>query len=84
MEGCVTVDITTDELLEAIQAALGNTDTENAHTVQDLCDRFGCGPTAVRQKLNTIAKQGRLEVVRMRRPSLDGRTSSVPAYRIKP
>lgn len=81
MEGIVKV--TTDDLLEALRAALSTTDDEHAHTLAELCEKFNCGDSVVRRHLHMLKKEGRLEVVRTRRPSLVGIMTSVPAYRIK-
>ena len=80
----MTVNITTDELLLAIQQALGSANDEGARTVAEICEKTGRGATKIRQTLGEMARAGRLEVVRVRRPSIDGRSSSVPAYRLRP
>jgi hypothetical protein len=82
MEG--RVNISTDDLLDALQAAMGPVDTCEASTVQDLVEKTGWGRTKVTGTLGRMAKAGRLEVVRVRRLALDGRIASLPAYRLKP
>ena len=78
------MNITQDDLLEAIQAALGPMDGEGASTVQDLVAKTGWGRTKVTATLGLLAKAGRLDVLRVRRPALDGRIASLPAYRLRP
>lgn len=82
MEGCVK--ITTDDLLEALQDALSKPSDGEASTVSDIMDATGRSSALVRKSLQVLAREGRLEVVQVRRPSLDGRLVPVPGYRIKP
>ena len=76
------MNITTDDLLDALRAAMGTAEGEG-HTVQELVAATGWGKTNIRQVLGHLHHQGRLEVVRVKRPCLDGRMQSIPAYRIK-
>ena len=77
------MSITTDDLLAALQAALGQMGDDEAKTVQDFCEQTGWGRTKVTHVLGALARQGKLEVVRVKRPALDGRQCSVPAYRMR-
>jgi hypothetical protein len=76
------MDITTDDLMDAIRAALGN-GAGDARTVQEICDACGWKPTKVRQELRALHRQGRLDVIRVNRPDLTGRSQSIPGYRMK-
>ena len=78
------MSITTDDILDALRDALGQPNADGAHTVQEICEIMGCGATATRKALIAMQKAGRLEVIRVRRVALDGRTCSTPAYRVKP
>jgi hypothetical protein len=75
------MNITTDDLLDALRAALGS--HGEGHTVQELIAACDCGATKVRAELGKMHRAGRLTVVRVRRPDLTGRMQSVPAYRMK-
>ena len=76
--------ITQDDLLDALQTALGPMgDDGDGKTVQDIVAETGWGTTVVRKNLANLQRQGRLEVVRVKRPALDGRQCSVPAYRMR-
>ena len=78
------MNITTDDLMDALQAALGPMgENDNGKTVQDIVAETGWGTTVVRKNLANLQRQGRLEVVRVKRPALDGRQCSVPAYRMR-
>lgn len=74
--------VTTDDLLDALREALGGP-SEEGSTVHEICAATGWGPTKVRAELGNLHRAGRIEVVRVKRPVLDGRIQSIPAYRIK-
>jgi DNA-binding IclR family transcriptional regulator len=78
------VNISTDELLDAIQNALGPVGGEDAWTVGDLCEKTGFGRTKVTSVLKALSREGRIEVTRTRRMGIDQRMASVPAYRLRP
>jgi DNA-binding GntR family transcriptional regulator len=82
MEG--RVNISTDDLLDAIRAALEAPADGEGATVHELTATMACGAGKVRRALKALSDQGRLEVVRLRRTMIDGRPSLVPGYRIKP
>lgn len=76
------VKVTTDDLLEALQQALGPGDGEGT-TVSDLCRETGANENMVRRKIRDLIAAGRCEVVRVRRTDMAGRHTRVPAYRLK-
>jgi hypothetical protein len=75
--------VTQDDLLDALRAALTKPANSDGATVQDLTLAMGCSEGKARKALKGLAQQGRLEVLKVYRPSLDGRMFSIPAYRIK-
>ena len=75
--------ITTDDLLDALREAMGQTDSGDGRTVQEISSATGWATTTVRKHLGSLHREGRLEVVRVKRPCLDGRLASIPAYRIR-
>lgn len=77
------MSITTNDLLDAIREALSAVPDGEGQTVQEMAEATGLGTTTVRKTLAALHRDGRLTVVRVRRPALDGRLSSVPAYRLR-
>jgi predicted negative regulator of RcsB-dependent stress response len=75
--------VTQDDLLAALRDALQKPSDGEGQTVAELRVAMQCAEEKVRQALRVLAAQGRLDVLRVRRPSLDGRLMLVPAYRIK-
>jgi hypothetical protein len=76
------MEITTDDLMDALRAALGTPGGEG-HTVQEMVVATGWGDTKVRAILGDLNRRGRLVVSRVKRTDLSGRMQSVPAYRMK-
>lgn len=56
---------------------------KDGHTVVEMAEFMGCRVAVVRDTLQRLAKQGCLEVVKVRRRGIDGRRAQVPAYRLK-
>jgi hypothetical protein len=54
------------------------------YTTKELADLLGVGKVAMARRLDLAKQAGRLEVVRVKRESLDGRMMTSPAYRILP
>ena len=75
--------ITEDELLEALRSALYCTENDEGTSVHELSASLKCGDGKVRGLLRILASEGRLEVLRARRLSIDGRWNFIPTYRIK-
>jgi DNA-binding IclR family transcriptional regulator len=74
--------ITTDDLLFALQAAVGDGSGPEGSTGPELQERSGMSRDLVHRSLKALIKAGKVEVVRVRRPRLDGVMSSVPGYRM--
>jgi len=77
--------ITENELVEALRSAMGSQDEgpTDARTVQEIVNTIGRSERFVRDNVRKLIAEGRAELVRIKRPAIDGRIQSVPAYRIK-
>jgi hypothetical protein len=78
------MNVTTEDLLDAMRAALATPADGEGATLAELAVAMKCGQHKARMLLRAIHAEGRLEVVRMHRQNMIGGTSVVPAYRIKP
>jgi response regulator of citrate/malate metabolism len=77
--------MTKDEILEEFRALLAQTaDPEGYFTADELCGTMGLGKVSVQRRLKLAQQAGRLSVVRVKRPAIDGRLMHIPAYRIEP
>ena len=78
-------DITHADILDALREAMRPTEvnTEGAWTFAQLQDLVGGSERPLRQALQHLAEQGKLEVVRVPFTRVDGTPNSRPAYRIK-
>lgn len=76
------VAVTTDDLLDALRAALGTPVDGEAATVQEMAEATGQTLGMIRKGLHQLHAAGRLTVVTVRRRSLDGRMQQVPGYRL--
>lgn len=79
----MATQITTDDLLEALAAALGTPAEGEGSTLLELCDATGWGKDKVRRSLKALQVQGRLEILKVQRMSLLGVLTPVPGYRVK-
>jgi ribosomal protein S25 len=75
------IQVTEHDLLDALKAALVK--TGDGVTATEMTEAASIGLGVVRKFLHTLNKQGRLEVVRVRRTDLTGRNVLLPAYRLK-
>ena len=75
--------VSTDDILDALRAALQVPDATGAKTGRELMTQLGVSRHILMTMLRKFADDGRLVTVRVQRPDLAGRGSSVPAYRIK-
>lgn len=75
--------ITQSDIIDALRSALASPSDGEASTVNEIRAATGQSEERVRDYLHAMNKQGRLDVLRVRRPTLDGRNTIVPAYRIK-
>ena len=78
-------DHRTADLVDALRQTLNPISTTRGfETVQEMAAKSGRTIGAVRKELHLAASEGRLEMARVQRPTLDGRNAPVPGYRIKP
>ena len=75
--------VSTDDILEALRAALQAPDATGAKTVQELMKELRVSRSDLMAMLHQFADEGRLEAVKVPRRDLSGRLASIPAYRIK-
>ena len=78
-----SVRLTEHDLIEAILTAQVDSGAADALTVLDMVEQAGLSTGAVRAKLKDLARSGRLEVCKVRRSTIDGRLTWVPAYKLK-
>ena len=77
--------VTRDEILAEFEALLAASDDPEGYvTAWELADMMNLGKVAIQKRLRVAQQAGRLSVVRVQRPSIDGRMMVVPAYRILP
>lgn len=76
---------TTNDILEAISAAVTvSADPDGAATKNEIVAASGLSEGMVTQRLMGLKREGRLEVVRVKREAIDGNMRSAPAYRVLP
>lgn len=75
--------MTENELLAALEAALGTDEGDSGLSVQDLATISGKTPDRVRKGLRVLKSSGLLESTRVRRERLDGAITLVPGYRLR-
>lgn len=75
--------ITQDELLEAVTAVMRPLPAEKALTVNELVELSDRSKPTILAMLRKIKNQGRLEVLKVPRESIDGRITLVAGYRLK-
>ncbi len=79
------MDVTEQDLLEALQRALAENAPESAGfmTAVELEDALGWSQKRVSKALHLLAKQGKLQVQFVRRADITGRVQTPPGYRVK-
>jgi Mn-dependent DtxR family transcriptional regulator len=70
-----------DHLVAELQEALPDIDEDGARTVE-IAEALGFGETTVRKLLGQLKAQGRLQVVRRKVETLDGKQTTVRAYKL--
>lgn len=77
--------MTEAELLDALQEAFAKNDEapEGVYTTGDICRILGRGTHFVRPLIGSLLASGDVELVRIRRQGIDGRSAQVPAYRFR-
>lgn len=79
------VNITQNDVLDLIrQTRAGALNPEGAMTVTEIVRESGMNIQRVRAELRRSIADGRVEVVRVYRPAVDGTMRPSPAYRVKP
>lgn len=82
--GLPVISVTESELIEALrQASAAAPDPDGAVVTQDIVRAMGKGERFVRTILRDLIAQGVVEMVKVRRPAIDGRVIPQPAYRVK-
>ena len=77
-------EITEDELVAALLSARTASDAvEGALTTNELAEMTGRRVRWVREQLKPLIAEGRIESVRTRIVDIAGRSTIVPAYRLK-
>ena len=74
--------ITEAELLAEIRAALDDPGPDDAYTTREIADLLGCSVEKARDRIRPLVRAGRIGVVKVPRPALDGRDIRVSAYRL--
>lgn len=77
------IELTEQDLIEAILEAQAGEGPAGALTVHDLVEKTGMWDGCIREKLRRLQAMGRLDVCKVRRATIDGRVQAVPAYRLK-
>ena len=77
--------MTENEILEALQDAMsaGTEDVPNAYTLVELGKMTKKTDKPLRRGIRYLQEKNAVEVVWVRRPSIDGRWRLVPAYKLR-
>jgi len=70
------------QILDEIRAAFESRDPADAMTTRELATALGISAEAMRRKMPELIATGRFQVLKVRRPSWDGRMLPVPAVRL--
>jgi DNA-binding GntR family transcriptional regulator len=76
-----TPSFSMDQLVAELREALPDIDEDGARTVE-ITEALGLGETTVRKLLGQLKAQGRLQVVRRKVETLDGKQTTVRAYKL--
>lgn len=78
------IELTESDLIEALLAAQApDAQGGGALSVRELMTQTGLSEKGVRKRLWKLLDAGRLECQLVGKPTLDGRTQKVPAYRLR-
>lgn len=82
------VNVTESQIIEAIREAIRNALTAGgtegaAVTAEELAQATGRGILSVRRALKGLIEAGTMEATRVRRLTIDGRPTRIPAYRLR-
>lgn len=73
---------TVDAIIAAIQSAT-DSEPDGVVTMLELCERTGWHIDKGRAEIKRLMLAGRIEVVKVWRPAIDGVKRAAPAYRLK-
>jgi DNA-binding GntR family transcriptional regulator len=76
-----TPSFSMDQLVAELREALPDIDEGGVRTVE-VAEALGLGETTVRKLLGQLKAQGRLQVVRRKVETLDGKQTTVRAYKL--
>ena len=77
--------MTRDEILAEFEQLLATSaDPEGYLTAEDMAEMLGITKPSLHKRLRVARLMGRLSVIKVKRPSNDGRLMDAPAYRILP
>lgn len=77
--------MTSEEMIAELEELLRHSDNPAGfYTVTELAEMAGVGKVPMHRRLQLAMRAGRLEVVKVLRPAIDGRMLPAPAYRIMP
>lgn len=83
----MSINITNDDLLNALSALLTTSGIEEDDfawlTTAEISEKMNLPANRVNAMLWKLKRSGKLEVKKVRRETLDNRTSLVPGYRVK-
>jgi len=80
----IQIDVQPDELMSALQEAMMQDDGDGGfQTVNELTETLHLHDRKVRKLIGKLLAQGKVVVGKVRRSSIDGRFSLVPAYKIR-
>lgn len=72
---------TENDLSQALQDAIKASPSADGYTIRELQDlKPDWSQPKVREAVRKLILSGRVQVVRIRRPAMDGRMASVPGY----
>jgi len=77
-----TIDVTENELLEALRTAVSAPDQGDGMTTPELARALGWSENRVRRALRRLRAQGAIQPVRVPRETLAGVIQLVPGYRL--
>lgn len=76
-------EVTRESLLEAIRKAMDiGPETDGAFTTRELCQELGLGEKAARRWIESLKREGRIQVVTVQRKRLDDEYRPTTAYRL--
>ncbi len=78
----MAINVTTDEILLAIQQMQAESPGEAGFTTRELAEALGVTTFTAREKIHKLHRKGQVETVKLRRKYIDGRVSDMAGYRL--